>query len=124
MEVREVPVQVKGFGAPPTDAVVAIAVLSGADRLKRAGSIVGISVAVALIALPIPLVHLILVPGALLGGIAMAGNRLTQSEIFRRAEGRCPFCGTDQTFPLMGRFRLPKDAHCVKCGRSLSLETA
>jgi hypothetical protein len=124
MEVREVPVQLKGFGAPPTNAVVDIAVLSGADRLKRAGSVAGISIAIALIALPIPLVHFILVPGALLGGLAMAGHRLTQAEIFRGAEGRCPFCETEQSFPIMGRFRLPKDAHCVKCGRKLSLETA
>jgi hypothetical protein len=123
MEVREVPVQLKGFGAPPTNAVVDIAVLSGADRLKRAGSIVGVSLAVALIALPIPLVHFILVPGALVGGFALACNRLTQAEIFRRAQGRCPFCGTEQMFPIMGRFQLPKDAHCVKCGRRLSLET-
>jgi hypothetical protein len=122
MEVREVPIHVKGFGAPPTDAVVDIAVLSGADRLKRAGRTMGIALIVALIALPIPLVHFVLVPGALLGGFAMAGNRLTQSEIFQRAVGACPFCGTEQAFSIMGRFRLPKDAHCIKCGRELSLE--
>ena len=122
MELREVPVQVKGYGAPPSAAVVDIAVLSGADRLKRAGMIFGISLAVALIALPIPLVHLVLVPGALGAGFVLAGNRLSQSEIFRRAVGKCPFCGTEQTFPIMGRFRLPKSAHCIKCGRELSLE--
>lgn len=122
MELREVPVQVKGYGAPPSAAVVDIAVLSGADRLKRAGMIFGISLAVALIALPIPLVHLVLVPGALVAGFVLAGNRLSQSEIFRRAVGKCPFCGTEQTFPIMGRFRLPKSAHCIKCGRELSLE--
>lgn len=122
MELREVPVQVKGYGAPPSAAVVDIAVLSGADRLKRAGMIFGISLAVALIALPIPLVHLVLVPGALVAGFVLAGNRLSQSEIFRRAVGKCPFCGAEQTFPIMGRFRLPKSAHCNKCGRELSLE--
>ena len=62
MEVREIPIHVKGFGAPPTDAVVDIAVLSGADRLKRAGRTMGIALIVALIALPIPLVHFVLVP--------------------------------------------------------------
>lgn len=122
MEVREIPVQVKGFGAPPTTAVVDIAVLSGADRMKRAGLTLGVSLVVALVALPIPLVHFILVPGSLLAGFILAGNRLTQSEIFRRAVGRCPFCGTDQAFSIMGRFRLPKSAHCVSCGRELSLE--
>ena len=28
----------------------------------------------------------------------MAGTRLTQSEIFQRAVGSCPFCGTEQAF--------------------------
>jgi hypothetical protein len=115
---------VKGFGAPPSSATIDVAVLSGADRLKRAGSIAGISIVVALIAIPIPLVHFVLVPSALIGGLALAGTRLSQDEIFRKAEGRCPFCGAEQTFPVMGRFRLPKEAHCVKCGRELSLEMA
>lgn len=122
MEVREFPVQLKGFGAPPTTAVINVAVLSGADRLKRAATMLGAGLGVALIALPIPIVHFILVPGGLLAGLALAGKRLTVSEIFRRVVGRCPFCGTEQVFPVMGRFRLPKDAHCVSCGRKLSLE--
>ena len=123
MEVREFPVQVKGFGAPPTTAIVNVAVLSGADRFKRAAVMLGASVGVALVALPIPIVHFILVPGSLLAGIILAGNRLTMSEVFRRAAGRCPFCGTEQSFSVIGRFRLPKSAHCVNCGRILSLET-
>lgn len=124
MELREIPVQVKGFGAPPTAAVVDIAVLSGADRLKRAGMIFGISLAVALIAIPIPLVHFVLVPGALVAGFVLAGNRLAQSEIFQRVVGKCPFCGTEQTFPIMGKFRLPKAAHCSNCGRELSVDAS
>ena len=123
MEVREVPVQVKGFGAPPAAAVVDIAVLSGADRVKRAGKIFGIAVIVAAIAIPIPLVHLVLIPGARLGGIVLAGNRLTQSEIFQHASGTCPFCGTEQAFTVMGRFSLPRETHCVKCGKELTIDT-
>ncbi|MGH7681731.1 MAG: hypothetical protein ACRENN_07055 [Candidatus Eiseniibacteriota bacterium] len=104
--------------------MVDIAVLSGVDRLKRAGIILGISLAVALIAIPIPLVHFILVPGALIAGFILAGYRLTQSEIFQRVVGKCPFCGTEQTFPIMGKFRLPKGAYCSKCGRELSLDAS
>lgn len=122
MDVRAVPVQVKGFGAPPASATADIAVLSGADRLKRAGVIFGIAMAVAIVALPIPLVHLVLVPGALLGGLILAGNRLRQSEIFRQVSGPCPFCGTEQTFQIMGRFRLPKTVYCNHCRRELVLE--
>jgi transcription elongation factor Elf1 len=64
----------------------------------------------------------VLVPGALLGGIALAGNRLTQSEIFQNASGTCPFCGKDQSFTILGRFRLPRETHCKECGRELSIE--
>jgi hypothetical protein len=122
MDVREVPVQVKGFGALPTTAVVDVAVLSGADRMKRAGVMLGWGLAVALVGLPIPIVHFFLVPGGLLAGMGLAANRLSQSEIIQRASGSCPFCGKEQAFAIMGRFRLPKGAHCEQCGRELTLD--
>jgi hypothetical protein len=76
----------------------------------------------AAVALPIPIVHLVLVPGALLAGIALAFRRLGQGEIFRGAQGQCPFCGADQRFTLMGPFRLPKRVYCSSCQRELYLD--
>jgi hypothetical protein len=122
VEVREFPVQVKGFGAPPTTAVVNVAVLSGADRLRRAAIALGASFGVALVAIPIPIVHFVLVPGSVLAGLILAAHRLRVSEIFQRAAGRCPFCGTEQAFSVLGRFSLPRNAFCVNCKRKLSLE--
>jgi hypothetical protein len=77
-----------------------------------------------LIAIPIPLVHFILVPSALLLGIVLAFTRLRQHEIFRAANGRCPFCKTNQSFTVMGSFSLPKKLHCESCQRQLLLEDA
>jgi hypothetical protein len=48
---------------------------------------------------------------------------LRQREIFRQVEGRCPFCGTQQTFNVMGRFQLPKRLYCGNCQRELELTT-
>jgi hypothetical protein len=75
-----------------------------------------------MIALPIPLVHLVLVPGALLLGIILGMIRLGQREIFSLAEGDCPFCGTHQRLGLAGRvFRLPRRVFCRNCQKELDL---
>ena len=122
MEVRFLELPLKAFGAKPTAARVELDVLTPADRLKRAATILGISWIAAIIALPIPLVHLVFVPGVLVAGIILSIVRLRQGEIFRSASGPCPYCGTEQKFTVMGRFRLPKKLHCQACRRQLALE--
>lgn len=121
MELRTIDVPLKGFGAAPNSARLDIATLNGRDRLKRAATVLAIFLAIAVIAIPIPLVHFGLVPGALLLGLVFFWVRLGQREVFQGAEGTCPFCGTEQEFPLMGRLRLPKEVHCASCHRSLTL---
>lgn len=97
---RSLTASLKGFGAPPTTAAVVIESLT-----------------------PIPLVHFVLVPGSLLLGVILGATRLARREIFRSAEGPCPFCGTQQRLGLAGKsFRLPRRAHCTNCGRELDLE--
>jgi hypothetical protein len=123
MTTRTVHIPLKGFGAPATDAQVETAVLDPTDRIKRSAVIFLIFLVVAVGAIPIPLVHLVLVPTALLLGIGLGANRLRQREIFRGVKGRCPFCGTEQTVMVMGPFRLPKRLHCGKCQRELELTT-
>jgi len=122
MTIRTIELRLKGFGAPPGEARAEVAELSSTDRLKRAAMVFGTFVAVAVIAIPIPIVHFVLVPGGLLLAVALGAVRLGQGRIFRGARGRCPFCGTEQQFSLFGRFRLPRQVHCVSCHRRLSLE--
>jgi hypothetical protein len=85
------------------------------------GAILLAGIAVAVIAIPIPIVHFILVPGSLTLGLIFAMLRLRQAEVFRSARGPCPFCGTEQSFTVMGRFQLPKDVICANCHRRLEL---
>jgi hypothetical protein len=122
VNTRTIELRLKGFGAPPGDARAEVAELTPAERLKRAGAMFGAFVAVAVVALPIPIVHFVLVPGGLLLAVALGGARLGQGRIFRGATGRCPFCGTEQQFSLFGRFRLPRRVDCVSCHRRLMLE--
>lgn len=122
MTARVMLVPLKGFGTPPTQVVVVVTDLSMGERVRRAGIVLGAGLLAALVALPIPLVHLIFVPGALLAGLAVGALRLGQREMFESAEGSCPFCGTTQRLGLAGRvFRLPRTVHCRTCGRALEL---
>ena len=122
MIIRLIELRLHGFGAPPGLARAEVAELAPAERAKRAAVVFGAFIAVAIIALPIPIVHFVLVPGGLLLAVVLGGLRLRERAVFRGVSGRCPFCGTEQRFPLFGRFRLPKDVHCANCGRKLTLE--
>ena len=124
MKVQTLNLQLHGFGAPPSQAKAEVAELEGRERVKRAAVVFGAFIAVAIVALPIPIVHFVLVPGGLLLAVVMGAFRLREGSIFQGVEGRCPFCGTEQRFPLAGRFSLPKDLHCINCKRKLVLETA
>jgi hypothetical protein len=122
--VRSLTLALEAAAAPPSLAQVEVRVLSGPERVRRAALGLGAGLALALVALPIPVVHFVLVPGALTGGLALAAARLTQRETFLGAEGRCPYCGLQQRFMLLGRFRLPKRVYCSACQRELYLAPA
>ena len=122
METRSLELPLRGPGANPRTALVEIGILDPADRLKRAGLAFGAGLAVAVIAVPIPIVHLILVPGALLLGTVLGARRLGQGQTFRGGTGCCPYCGTQQRFTLLGRFHLPKTIYCSACQRELYLD--
>jgi hypothetical protein len=123
MTTRSLTASLKGFGAPPTAAAVVVESLTPRRRVARAAAVAGWGLVAAAIALPIPLVHFVLVPGSLLLGGMLGAMRLAQREIFRSAEGPCPFCGIQQRLGLAGKsFRLPRRAHCTSCGRELDLE--
>jgi hypothetical protein len=122
MELKAIELPLTGFGAAATPARVEILTLSPVDRIKGAAVIFGVSLLGAAIAIFIPLVHFVLVPAALILGAVFALLRLRQREIFRSAGGRCPFCSTEQSFTVMGRFKLPKKLYCSSCQRQLMLD--
>ena len=121
MPTRTLLLPLEGFGAAATQASVEVARLTPGERIRRSALGFVALLAVALVALPIPIVHFILVPAALLGAIVLAVIRLRQGEVFGAVEGACPFCGERQTFTVLGRFRLPRVLHCAACHRELRL---
>ena len=122
MSTRSLTVPLAGFGCAPTEAQVTVESLSLRARLARGAAVTGAGLALAVIALPIPLVHFVMVPAALLLGITFGAIRLGHREIFSSAEGTCPFCGTQQRLGLAGRvFRLPRRVFCRNCRRELDL---
>jgi hypothetical protein len=124
MQSRTLVLPLKGFGAPPSEAEVTITELNLGDRLRRGLLVFGGGIGVALIALPIPIVHLILPPAALLGGTTFGVLRITQREVLDSAAGACPFCGTRQRFNLGGgSYRLPRTVICSGCRKALRIES-
>src|SRR5215212_9256482 len=87
MSTRSLVAPLSAFGHPATQAEVVVKSLTLKDRLARAAVVAGAGLVVALIALPIPLVHFVLVPAALLLGMIFAAARLRHREIFATAEG-------------------------------------
>lgn len=122
MAKRALTAPLKGFGSPATVAHVEVETLTLQQRVVRSLVIIGLATGLAVVALPIPLVHFVLVPASLILGLVMGMNRFRQREIFLLARGSCPFCGTEQRLGLAGRaFRLPRQVHCKNCGRALHL---
>jgi hypothetical protein len=122
VNTRSLTAALTGFGITPTQATVVVARLTPRERVARSARVVGAGLVAALIALPIPLVHFVFVPGAVLTGLTLGVIRVRQREIFESAEGPCPYCGTPQRLGLAGRtFRLPRVVHCHNCRRQLDL---
>jgi hypothetical protein len=122
MNTRSLTVPLTGFGCAPTEATLVVALLTLRERAARSARVVGAGLVAALIALPIPLVHFVFVPGAVITGLTLGILRVRQREIFQSAEAACPYCGTAQRLGLAGRaFRLPRVVHCHNCGRRLDL---
>jgi hypothetical protein len=124
METRTIELALRGFGAPPARAVAELEVLNRRERLRRAAVTFGAGLIAALIALPIPLVHFVFVPAALVTGLTLGLLRLRQGEVFRGVSAPCPICGKEQRFTVMGRFKLPRKVHCEACQHQLVLDAA
>ncbi len=119
MDTRSLELPLTALGDRPSTALVRLGILSPAERVRRAALALGVGLAAALIAIPIPLVHFLLVPGALIVGLLVAARRLREKEVFHDAEGRCPHCGAEQRFDVFGGFRLPKRLDCRACHHDL-----
>ena len=125
MSIRQEHLPIQGFGAAPTSANIEIQTLSTGERLRRGATPPMIGLGVAIMVLPIPIVHFAVPPMAILCGLALGVRRALQREIIATARGCCPFCGAEQSLGLAGAdYRLPRDLKCRSCLRLLTLDRA
>ena len=116
--------QLAGLGALPVPVRLQVRILGPGARLRRAalGPIAGLGVAVAV--LPVPIIHLVLPPIALVAGVVAGIRRGLVRILFEAVRGTCPCCGQEQSLGLEGQpYRLPQELKCHACRQLLTLET-
>lgn len=120
-DTLEVPVTLEVFGARPVRAVAIVRRRSLGSRVGRAGLALGVAWLLALPAIFFPVLHFVLVPGLVVGGVVLAAVRLGEDRTLARVRGGCPRCGTALDLAPGGRFRLPRTVRCVHCRNDLTL---
>ena len=82
------------------------------------------ALAAALIMLPIPIIHIIGPPAAIVIGLVLAIRRLGEGEL-RLGRGSRPFCLESQRRGLAGsRYRVPCTLSCSSCRQPLQLQAS
>ncbi len=123
MSATQPQIGIRGIGTGPVAATVEVRSLAAGERLRRAAMRPALGVGIALIVLPIPIVHLIVPPVALVGGVVVGVHRLLQRDLFVGVRGPCPCCGIEQSFGLNGaEYRLPQALKCHACLQLLTLD--
>lgn len=123
MQTREAHLPMSGWGTANTEAALTIASLTPRERLRRGVMAPLIGLGIAILVLPIPVVHFMVPPLAILGGIVMGFKRAATKEIILSAHGPCPFCGTSQTLGLNGTaYSMPRNLHCRNCRKAFSID--
>jgi len=116
-----IPAQLRAFGAQPTRAVMTVAELTPASRLGRAAAGLAACWSLALVAVFLPILHLVLVPTLVVGGIVAAITLGRQARRVTDLRGPCPRCATEQRFEASGRLRPTRLTTCPKCHTNVTL---
>lgn len=117
------PIELEGWpGGPRTPGVLAVTVPDTGQRVRSAAVALGLGVLLALVFLPIPIVHFAGVPLALLVGLVVGVRRLAPGPRARAIRGPCPHCGHEQSYflgPRWKRIGLPRRLSCERCAAVL-----
>jgi len=123
-ETLEVPVTLEIFGASPSRALAIVRRRSLASRTGRAILALGAAWLLAVPAIFFPVLHFVLVPGLVVGGVVVAAMRLREDRTLARVQGICPRCRVTLDLTPGGRFRLPRPVRCGHCRNELTLAAA
>jgi hypothetical protein len=120
-EFPEVPARFTYVGRPDTEARVRVRRHDSRQRTARALRVLGACWGLAVVAVLVPVLHFVLVPGLLLAGPLLAVQRLGERVTVVGARGECPGCGAPQTFTLAMAPTERMPLRCEACGRQVFL---
>ena len=109
------------FGFPDVPARVTIERHDKGARMRRALKALGACWGLAVVSVIVPIAHFVLVPGFLVLGIVLAGQRGREAASVRTVEGHCPRCNAERTFIASGALRAEMKAQCPVCRNELAL---
>lgn len=121
---RQEHIDVHGFADTPGHGVVTVVSYDRPARWRRALKALGTWWGLAILAVFIPVAHLILVPSFFLFGLYQLYQRLNAPEVARDAHGTCPDCGAEQALDLDTRWHVPQQISCRECHRGLEVTAA
>jgi len=104
--------------------VLRLTIFSASDRLVRGLVMLLAGWAIAALAIPIPIVHLIVLPIFFLGTPFFAYKRYRLIRSMESVEGTCPRCSQTVTIKLETDDKLPKWTYCPACSGSVQLVQA
>jgi len=118
---RVIPARLGAFGAETTPAVIAVTDLSPSARFARSVTALGVCWGAAAVAVVLPILHLVLVPSWLVGGVVAAVVLGRQAQRVMGVRGTCPRCRTEQELEAGGRIRRERIIVCPGCHTNVTL---
>lgn len=122
--IEERPVAIAAFGKGELPAIARLRVWGRGERMGRAAKGLLVYWALAAAGAFIPVAHLFLVPGFLIGGIVVGLRRSGEVATFEDVRGACPLCGVEGEFGVRGKFALPRETDCAGCGGRISVRSS
>lgn len=112
-------------GGPTTIGDATTASSAFGTRVLKALRTAGLGLIVAVILLPVPVIHLAGI-GFFVACLGIAAWQLRPGLRITSVEGPCPHCGHAQRYWLglnVGPMRLPKGTSCEKCAKSITIDS-
>ena len=110
-------------GGPTTEGRAVFGSSTFGARALKALRTVGIGLVVAVVLLPVPVIHLAGI-GIFVACLGIAAWQLRPGLRVRTVEGPCPHCGQQQKYWLglnVGPMKFPKETSCEKCAKNLTI---
>lgn len=111
-------------GGPTTPGIASTTSSAFGARALKALRSVGIGLVIAVVLLPVPVIHLAGI-GIFVGCIVVAIFQLRPGLRIASVEGACPHCGHVQKYWLglnVGPMKFPKGTSCEKCAKTLTID--